>query len=729
MSDGNGGTERGETGCGMATFDDGACSATVLDPSVPDDAAALDELRSDPGVSVLDQHGEQVEQLRGLRPAADEAAIGEHVRWAYFPWRRTVVSVLGPVGYRRLRLDRNRNLITATEQDRLLAMRIGVVGLSVGHVIAHTLAAEGLCGALTLADFDTLELSNLNRVPATLFDLGVNKATAAARRIAEVDPYLPVHLMAEGLTVDNIADFLNGVDIVIEECDSLDMKVALREAARSRGLPVLMSTSDRGLVDVERFDEDPQRPVMHGLLGDVDAASLAGMSSRDKVPHVLTYLDGGRLSARMAASMVEVDRSISTWPQLAGEVSLGAAAIAEAVRRIGLGEPLTSGRVRIDIGGALDSLTDPAVGAADEAPVPVAATAMDAAVSSGDVVRLMVDAAMRAPSGGNVQPWVVEWGRNAIRLTLAREYTSTMDVALRGSAVALGAAYFNAKVAAAAHGRLGPVAITANGDEHLLSASVALGNGDDSMLASQYSAMLARETNRRLGQPGTLATDTIDELNAVAEREGAALSVLSDPDQIASAAAILAAADRVRYLTPRLHADMVSELRWPGDPDPDAGIDVDSLELAPDEYAVLSILRRGEVMAALSEWSAGEALGDLTSDRVRSSCGLAVVRVTGSSLADFARGGAAAEAVWISAERNGLAVQPISPAFLYARTPADLAEVSSPFGGELARLRSEFSELFGAGDRDELVLILRLALAARASVRSRRSADRLRAMA
>lgn len=32
------------------------------------------------------------------------------------------------------------------------------------------------------------------------------------------------------------------------------------------------------------------------------------------------------------------------------------------------------------------------------------------------------------------------------------------------------------------------------------------------------------------------------------------------------AAATLAAADRIRYLTPRLHAEMFAELRSPGDP-------------------------------------------------------------------------------------------------------------------------------------------------------------------
>ena len=38
----------------------------------------------------------------------------------------------------------------------------------------------------------------------------------------------------------------------------------------------------------------------------------------------------------------------------------------------------------------------------------------------------------------------------------------------------------------------------------------------------------------------------------------------------------MAAADRIRYLTPRLHAEMFAELRWPDSPDADSGIDIEA---------------------------------------------------------------------------------------------------------------------------------------------------------
>ena len=184
-----------------STMDDSAVSAysaQILDPDAPGGDAVLRRLQADPGVACIDRLDAQLANLAGLRPTPGADLVAEPTRWAYYPWRRAVVAVLGPCGYRAVRLDRNRNNITRAEQDRLGALRIGVAGLSVGHVIAHTLAAQGLCGGLRLADFDHLELSNLNRVPATVFDLGVNKACVAARRIGELDPYLPVEVFEIG---------------------------------------------------------------------------------------------------------------------------------------------------------------------------------------------------------------------------------------------------------------------------------------------------------------------------------------------------------------------------------------------------------------------------------------------------------------------------------------------------------------------------------------------------
>jgi molybdopterin/thiamine biosynthesis adenylyltransferase len=695
------------------------CNATILDDTDVDGRRLLEELRADPAIEFIDRSDDQLSTLARLRPPPDPELTTEPRRWAYFPWRRAVVSVLGPRAYRRVRLDRNRNLITAEEQDHLSEMRIGVVGLSVGHAIAHTLATQGLCGELRLADFDDLELSNLNRVPATVFDVGINKATAAARRIAEIDPYLDLRVIDAGLTPDNVDGFLDGLDIVVEECDSLDMKALVREVARARRQPVLMATSDRGLVDVERFDLEPERPIFHGLLGDIDTTALAGLTNREKIPHVLRIIDAASLSARGAASLIEVGHSLSTWPQLAGDVALGATAVAEAVRRIGLGEPLSSGRVRVDVGVALDDLTDPAAQRDDRRSDHDWADDR-AADEPSDVVGAVVAAAIRAPSGGNAQPWYIEPERDAVIVSVAPEHKSTIDVGFRGSAVAVGAAVFNARVAAAAKGVLGPVDFSESDGRSPLQATVRLTGDGDADLARLYPWVAKRETNRHHGTAAAMSAETVQALESAARQEGARLELLTTREDIERAANLFAAADRIRYLTPRLHAEMASELRWPGEGSLESGIDVRSLELDAGGLLMLDILRRPDVMSMLAEWDAGAALGADTRARVAASSALAVVIAKGRTLTDYARGGAAAEAVWIQAQDRGLAVQPISPVFLYAHTDDELRELSPAFAASLRDLQTEFRKLARTAPGEAHVLALRLASAPATSVRSRR---------
>jgi molybdopterin/thiamine biosynthesis adenylyltransferase len=693
----------------------------ILDARDDDDARTLAELRSDPVIDFIDSWDSQVASLRRLRPALDADVVAEPARFAYYPWRRAVVKILGPLSFRRLRLDRNRNLITAEEQDRLGRLRIGVIGLSSGHVVAHTLAMQGLCGELRLADLDDLELSNLNRIPGGVFDLGLNKTAVAAHRIAELDPYLTVRTTPTGVDVGIIDEFLDGLDVLVEECDSLDVKVLVRRAARRHRLPVLMATSDRGLVDVERFDLEPDRPIFHGLLGDVDPTALAALSANEKVPYVLRLIEVGGLSARAAASLLEVGHAVTTWPQLAGDVTLGAGAIAEAVRRIGLCEPLSSGRIRLDAGAALDEIESPSP-TPSVLEVPTASEARRDGQST-DVADSMLAAALRAPSGGNVQPWHVEATADGVTVRLAPEYTSTIDVGLRGSAVAVGAAVHNARVAAAAHGLLGDVDFVQSAGHSPLVAHVQLAEGTDQAMADQYGAMMRRETNRRKGSGAPLAPDVGERLVAAASQsDDGWLRLLTSRADIAEIGEIFAAADRIRYLTTALHEEMISELRWPGDDDPDTGIDVRSLELGPRGDLALAILRRTDVMAELSVWDGGAALGEDTAAGLAACSAVAVVCVSGRQLVDFARGGAVLEATWILAEELGLAVQPISPPFLYATDDRELRDVAPKHAEELGRLRSRFLAVAGIDEAADhsVILVLRLSTSPPATVRSRR---------
>ncbi|MGW6691785.1 ThiF family adenylyltransferase [Streptomyces sp. NPDC054961] len=343
----------------------------LLDPSRSADAAALAELRESNRLrEVHDRIEDQVEELLGClaphdpfrgrsrsRAVADTlgARPDTYGRWAWYPWSGCLVHVLPEPEFRLVRTDRNRDKITRAQQQGLLRRRIGVIGLSVGSSAALTCAMEGVGGAFRLADFDRLGLSNLNRLRAGVHELGLEKSVLCARRMYELDPYLDIEIHRGGVTEENIAGFFGdgedgrGLDLLIEECDTPWVKVAAREHARSRRIPVLMDTNDRGLLDVERFDLEPDRPLFHGRTGATTGTDVRDLDREESLRFLLDVVDEQRLSPAMRDALTRVGHTLSSWPQLASGVMLGAALVTDTARRILLGEAVPSGRHSLDL--------------------------------------------------------------------------------------------------------------------------------------------------------------------------------------------------------------------------------------------------------------------------------------------------------------------------------------------------------------------------------------------
>lgn len=273
--------------------------------------------------------------------------------WVYYPWNKKLVHLLNKDEFVELRTSRNLYKITPEERNTLLHKKIAVIGLSVGQMIALTLAMERTCDEIRLADFDLIELSNMNRIRTTVSNIGVSKAIVAAREIAELDPFIKVKIFTEGITEQNIDDFLTDggkVDILVEECDGLDVKILSRIKAREYKIPVVMETNDRGMIDIERYDLEENLPLLHGLIpenmGDLNA--LKNLSNQEKVPLLGAMVGIEHISERMKMSLGEMGKTISTWPQLASSVVLGGAMVTDVCRRILLNQMTLSGRYYVD---------------------------------------------------------------------------------------------------------------------------------------------------------------------------------------------------------------------------------------------------------------------------------------------------------------------------------------------------------------------------------------------
>ena len=140
------------------------------------------------------------------------------------------------------------------------------------------------------------------------------------------------------------------IDVLVEECDSLPIKIASRVKAKALGVPVLMDTSDRGMMDIERFDLHKDRPIFHGLLeGFGDENRLLVQLPERSREMMMSLLEYENLSDRVKFSFSEIGKSITTWPQLASSVIMGGAACCHYCRMILLKQPVESGRYYIDL--------------------------------------------------------------------------------------------------------------------------------------------------------------------------------------------------------------------------------------------------------------------------------------------------------------------------------------------------------------------------------------------
>ncbi len=280
--------------------------------------------------------------------------LAEYGVWVYYPWKNCMVHLLDKAEFLEVKTNRNKNKITEAEQDILLTKKVGVIGLSVGQSVATTLAIERCMDEIRLADFDTLDLSNCNRLKNGVHNIGLPKAIITAREILELDPFIKVKCFTDGILDSNIDSFIiegGRLDIIIEECDSLDIKVLARVKAQENKIPLVMEMSDKGMIDIERYDLEPAYKMFHGRMENLDCSleTLRSLTPPEKMQYLYTMISGEMVSPRLLASAQEVGKTLLTWPQLASAVVMGGGICADTVRRIFLNQFTKSGRYYVDL--------------------------------------------------------------------------------------------------------------------------------------------------------------------------------------------------------------------------------------------------------------------------------------------------------------------------------------------------------------------------------------------
>ncbi|WP_069659262.1 Rv1355c family protein [Arcticibacter eurypsychrophilus] len=663
--------------------------------------------------ALIDQH------LAGI-------AIDEYGVWVYYPWSLRMVHLLDEAEFVEVRTNRNRYKITREEQNALREKKIGIVGLSVGQSIALTLAMERTCGELRLADFDTAELSNLNRIRTGVQNLGVNKAIIAAREILEIDPFIKVRLYMDGLQEDNMDHFFtaNGkLDLFIEVCDGLDIKIESRYKAKEFGIPVVMDTNDRGMLDVERFDLEPDRPVLHGLTEGLDPKSIRGLSNEDKVPYILRMIGADTISTRMKASMLEVEQSINTWPQLASSVTLGGALTTDVCRRILLDQYHESGRYYIDLE---DLVKDEKVVHAEKEVkevnpyLPIERSDIKAQVDqyfqnkeesafgvTEDQLNRLIDAALIAPSAGNNQPWKWFYSHNVLFLFHDKfQSWSWGDYYEMGSHLSLGGALENVHIQAQALGLNDAVELFPVKDRQMLIAAIRFSASTEVVTADAVELakyIYIRNTNRKLAERKVLGDDFYHRMEDVVHQiDHVNLHYTEDELALAELADIIAECDKVRLLNQMGHEEFFHEIRWNKEEAGKTknGVEIDAVDITPSEKAGFRVAQDWNAVKLLAQWDKGNAFKKMSLDGIKCASGIVVLSVPEFTHEALIEAGRAAQKAWIFACQQHVAVHPmLSTAFFFNRLMHGKGkELPAHVADKLSLLRQRFLKVFALED-------------------------------
>jgi nitroreductase len=419
-----------------------------------------------------------------------------------------------------------------------------------------------------------------------------------------------------------------------------------------------------------------------------------------------------------------VKESVSTWPQLASDVALGGAMVANAVRRIALGELAGSGRFYAD----LDELTAdgrqaPLARAPESARAPAPGAPRMPSRGGGvaperEELRFIVACASTAPSGGNMQPWRFEADGDVIRAWIDPTRSSLLDFRHRAALLALGAAREAAEIGARALG-FEPAArpVAAGGPAWEL----ALRRSTRTRDAAQIELLWQRCSNRRAGATHAIAGA---ELAALAGRGAPLDTRIVAGDALAELGSALGALDRVRFLSARLRCELIGELRFSAAEAQASrdGIDVASLELDGADLAAMDVLRTGAGMELLAGLDRGWGLGNAARDAFATSAGAIVLRAAAVDRGALVEAGRGLMRLWLEATRRGLAIHPWGSPFMFQRL---LEERDSLEGWErtaLTRAAGAFARLVGLERDRPVMLILRVSRGAPPSVRSLRRA-------
>ena len=197
------------------------------------------------------------------------------------------------------RYDRLLQLSTFSKEklELLHSKEVLIIGAGgVGQHVATYLVTNGIKN-LTIVDFDTVELSNLNRqILLTEKDVGELKVNVVKKALESRNSEAKINVINEKVTSDNIFSFTKNFNIIVDAVDNWETKLLIAKAAKAQNALFLHVGVDgtcgqfclfkeRSLLDL--VDDSVKQEKRDGVMG-----PMVGVLSSMASLHLLRYLAG-----------------------------------------------------------------------------------------------------------------------------------------------------------------------------------------------------------------------------------------------------------------------------------------------------------------------------------------------------------------------------------------------------------------------------------------------------
>jgi molybdopterin/thiamine biosynthesis adenylyltransferase/predicted GNAT family N-acyltransferase len=587
-------------------------------------------------------------------------------------------------------LSRNIGIFSLSEQDRIMESRIAIPGLGgVGGQHLVTLARAGV-GKFNIADFDQFEPVNFNRqYGARASQFGQPKINVMHKETMDINPFLDIKLFPDGISEQNIDEFLDNVDLVADGMDffNFDIRRLIFNKAREKRIPVvtagplgfstamLVFMPDKGMSFDEYFDitgrltlEEKLIKFFIGLAPKATQASYIdpdSISMRDKKGPSMgagCQICSGVVTAEAIRILLN-KKGIKPAPHYfqydpftrkfhQGYLSKGNRHFLQKIKymmvkkKMGKKKPL------------IIPVEPPKVLPSNE--------------SNGntpdDIIKYIVTAGCQAPSGDNCQPWRFDYSDNVLKILLdPLADDSFFNVNQTASYIACGAAAENISIAASRYGIKCSVNYIPDNAQPDLVVKISFsqtGNKEDPLQRFIWE----RHTNRtKFNKKPINKSDLTQISGSISSFHDSSLTLITDRIQIDKIAQLVYEADKIRAERKDLHKHLMAMIRFT---EKDAmekkdGFPIKNLEAGIGGEVFLKFSRPWAIMDILNKTGMGKMIPYMASQGIKQASAVGMLKMHGNSVQDFIIGGQALERVWLTCTRLGISFQPMTAVTLF----------------------------------------------------------------